>query len=648
MLPLLSLLATLLASLPTQEDLDLTVLSLEELMGLELSSASRKEQPLSDASAAVYVITAEDIRRSGATSIPEALRLAPGVHVARIAANSWAVGVRGFNSRYTNKLLVMIDGRTIYTNLFSGVVWESLGLPIEVIERIEVIRGPGGTMWGANAVNGVINVITLSAADTQGSDLALSGGDEESHATGIHGGALEDGAWRAHVTGGVRDDAEGLDGGSGRDSWRNLGAGFRADWGDPEGDSFTVTADVSEIRPQRAFDMLDPSLPGLLAVDEEFEYPWGSVLGRWTRKLDDGELSLQGFLDYRAADSTIFEDERSTLDLDLQHRVRLGERHELLWGAGYRVVASDYTGSPAIAMMDENRTDHLFSVFAQDEVRLGDDVTLTFGTKVEHNDLTGFEVQPSVRALRHVGEKSSVWGAVSRAVRIPSHTEHEILFPAGFAPGMPPVLMLFTGNDDFESEDLLAYEIGYRTQATERLFVDVAAYWFEYDDLSTVQLGTPIPGPIVIQPLVLDNAGEGREIGVEVACDWRVTDAWRLRGALAVSDLDVDDGGAVSSTTEDAERNHPSYVANLGSYLALGENVDLDLALYAVDELELAGIDSYVRADARIAWRPKLGLELALGVQNLTDDAHQEFGTDFLSESSKIERAVYASLRWNP
>jgi iron complex outermembrane receptor protein len=645
-----TLLLVLGSALCAQDDLDLTDLSLEQLMGMELTSAARKEQTLLDTAAAVYVITRDDIRRSGATSLPEVLRLAPGVHVARISGNSWAVTVRGFNDRYTNKLLVMVDGRSIYTNAFSGILWESLAIPLDLIERVEVIRGPGGTMWGANAVNGVINVITRSADDTQGSELHLSAGDPDlGFATVIHGGDLEDGAWRAHAFGGLRDDQTGLDGGSGSDDWSGFGAGFRADWGDPEGDAFLVTADVTQSQAQREFPLLDPTIPAPLLVDETFEYPGASLLGRWTRALDDGELSLAGFLDYHRIESGPMDDERTTLDLDLQHRRRLGADHELVWGLGYRVTAGRFRGLPAVDMRDESRTDHLFSAFAQDEMQVTDDLRLTFGAKVEHNALTGLEVQPSARALLRVDERSSAWAAVSRAVRTPSLIEHELVLPIGFMPGTPPVMTVLMGSEDFESENLLAYEIGYRTQATERLLIDVTAFYFDYDHLATFELGAPVPGPVVIQPLFFDNLAQGTEVGVELAFDWQVHDRWRLRGAGSVSDVKIEtDDASTDATADDEEVGHPTYLANVSSHLSLSETVDLDLVVYAVDELERQGIDAYVRADARLAWRPRAGLELALGVQNLNDDAHQEFFDDFTSGASEIERAVYASVHWRP
>ena len=629
---------------------DLTALSLEELMQVQVTSVSRKAQPIETAAAAVYVITAEDIRRSGHASLAEVLRMVPGLHVSVLGSGTWAVGLRGFPNRYADKLLVMVDGRSIYTNLYSGVKWGPRDVPLELIDRIEVVRGPGGTMWGANAVNGVIHIHTKSASETQG--LALfgrAGTPGEGIGSGYYGGPLgEWGSWRAYgrwrQTGGHID----LDGGEHPDHWALSGGGFRADWSLGERDSLTLQLDAYDGRLRQSFDAFDPITPAAIQVEETIDEYGFSVRGHWSRVLERGQLDLQVYVDVARQEAEIFIDHRDTYDLDLQHRIHAGPDHDLVWGLGLRIVEGDLWDSPVLSFQDLSRTDHLVSAFVQDEWSLTDDLRLTLGAKFEHNDTTGVEVQPNARLHWTLDDASSVWAAVSRAVHTPSVFNHELFQPVGVIPGPPPVVTALVGNEGFDSEELIAYELGYRTRPAEGMFLDLTAFYFDYDRLHTLEPGTPfLSAGTLIQPLLWDNKGQGESVGFEAAADLQAGPNWRLRSALSLLEIEVDTDASDTPGGGREVDDFPSYTASLMSFYDVGEDVDFDLGFYLVDDLN-SEVDGYLRADARLAWRPRAGLELAAGVQNALEDEHQEFDSGSFSTASLVERAFYTSLVWAP
>ncbi len=640
---------------PGDEELpDLTTLSLEELLQVEVVSVARKPQTVPTSPAAVYVITQEDIRRSGHSSIPELLRMVPGLHVARINSSSWAISARGFNGRFNNKMLVMIDGRTVFTTLFSGVFWDVQDVHLNDIDRIEVIRGPGGTMWGANAVNGVINIITKSAADTQGRDVAVRGGNEESIASGRYGGLLGDkGHWRAYGKWFDRDSSRNQDGSSHPDDWGVLRGGFRADWVENDRDSFTVQGDLYDGR-VRETDLVTEEAPGPNEVFKgTFDVEGGNLLGRWTRAFsEDSEAELQVYYDLTRRLSELYQDERDTFDVDFQYRHTLNDTHELLWGLGYRLTASEFEGSTNFDLDRSRRHDQLFSAFLQDEITLAEDeLTLIVGSKFEHNDYTGFEVQPSIRALWTPAEDHVVWGAVSRAVRTPSVVQHDLVQVVAETTGPTSVVQtVLIGNDDLGADDVMAYEAGWRFRLREDTYVDLTAFYNDFSAADNFTVGPTIDlgGGNFIVPVFFDNAREATVLGGEMALDVEVSEDWKLRSGFTLLDLEFDGDVVGTPIQPRSDAEEPNFVGNVRSYWSLREDLDFDLGLYAVDELDDLDVGSYLRVDARLAYRPSSALELVIGVQNATDDQHEEFASALLSSASEIERAIYFDLNWSP
>ncbi|HEV8580421.1 MAG TPA: TonB-dependent receptor [Thermoanaerobaculia bacterium] len=643
---------------------DLTELSLEELMDVEVVSVSKRSERISAAAAAVYVITQEDLRRSGATSIAEALRMVPGLEVARIDANTWAVSARGFNGRFANKLLVLIDGRSVYTPLFSGVFWDVQDTLLEDVDRIEVIRGPGATLWGANAVNGVINILTKSARETLGSLVTAGGGTEERWFLGArYGGSLgENGAWRAYVKGFDRDAGADPAGGEGVDGWSVKRGGFRVDRKLGDAAEWTLQGDLYDGEVGERL-TLAPSLTALVPVvqDTETAISGGNLLGRWQRTLSAAsELTVQLYYDRTDRDYRFLDESRDTFDLELQHDVSPAPRHRVVWGLGYRRTADDLRDSDLLAFQPDRRTDDLASAFLQDEINLrADRLWLTVGSKLEHNDYSGFEVQPNARLLWTPGEHRTLWAAVSRAVRTPSRAEHDLqlsapAFPAGaLFPGSPPAIVATLGDRSFDSEELLAYELGYRAGVAPGLFVDLAAFYNDYDRLRTVRAEPPFlqlspPPPHLVIPSFASNDMEGETYGAELAADWRPAGSWRLSAAYTWLEMRLRNRFDPADVTVAAtEGQSPQQQLFLRSAMDLPGHFELDLAARYVDSLATGPVSGYTSADLRLGWKPRAGLELSLVGQNLLDAEHLEFAPEIIpTHPTAVERAVYGKVTW--
>ena len=606
---------------------DLKRLSIEELMEIEVTSVSRRAERLNQAAAAVIVITQDDIRRSGVNSLPEALRLVNSLHVARLSQRSWAINARGSNTTTSNKLLVLIDGRSVYTPLFSGVFWEVQDTLLDDVERIEVIRGPGATLWGANAVNGIINVITKRAADTQGGLLTAGAGDEERGFGGVrYGGTLgERGHYRAYGKYFDRDSLVLVDGSDARDPMRMGQGGFRADWQTSGRDAFTFQGDAYAGR------IGEPTR-------DDTDVDGGNLLGRWSRTLGEGsDLELQAYWDrtHRRIPG-LFEEDLDTLDLDFQHRFPLAGRHDVVWGFGYRRHHDRVGNSPALAFLPARRDFDLFSLFAQDEVSLLDErLTLTAGSKLEHNESTGFEVQPSVRAAWKASERRTLWAAASRAVRTPTRIDEDFVVSA---PNGQPLLR---GSRDFESEELIAWELGYRIQPHPEVLLDVAAFYDVYDDLRSQE--PPASGP---GPTVLANKLEMDAWGIELRSNLQPVSGWRLQVAWSWLDKELRlDPDSRDPTRGAAEGNDPEHRVSLRSSVDLPAGLELDGWLRYVSELPSPAVDAYTELDLRLGWRASDALELALVGQNLLHGSHAEFGpaTPLREE---VERGFYGKVTW--
>jgi iron complex outermembrane receptor protein len=595
-------------------------LSLEQLMAIEVTSVSRRPERLSETASAIQVITRDDIRRSGATRLPEALRLATNLEVDQRDSNQWAISARGFNSPLANKLLVLIDGRTIYSPLFAGVFWDAQDVLLEDIEQIEVISGPGATLWGANAVNGVINISTRHTQDTQGPLLLAGGGTELRGFGGVrYGGALASNAhFRVY---GKYSDRDGTVLPNGQDlpnDW-NLGqGGFRVDW---EASTVGLVTLQGDLYDDQTFltDTTDTVTHG------------GNLIGRLSHKLSDiSDLRLQLYFDrvHREVPGS-FDDVLHTYDLDFQHRLMVGERNDIVWGVGYRLVEDHFRADPLV--LDPPRVSlQTFSAFAQNEMALLQDrLHLTLGTKVEHNEYTEFEFQPSIRLAWQLSDRQTPWAAISRAVRTPSRLDRNLVVVPG---------------PNVASEELLAYELGYRIQAAERLSLSLATFYHDYNDLRSVEPAGP-PAPLL---RVLGNGQEGESYGAELRIDYRARDWWRLQAGYSELRVEIrPKPGSGDRSFGAAEAADSKHHLSFRSSLDLPGELELDGTFRYVSRITnpRLSVPGYSELDLRLAWLARPRLEFAIVGQNLLHDQHVEFGAP--GSQQEIERSVYAKAAWS-
>ncbi len=648
------------ASAAVNHPADLTELTLEQLMNVEITSVSKKEERLWDSAAAVFVITGEDIRRAGVKSIPEALRLAPGLQVAQFGSNRWAISARGFNATFSNKLLVLIDGRSVYTPLFAGVFWDVQDTLLEDIDRIEVIRGPGGTLWGANAVNGVINVITKRAKATQGGYVEVGGGSEERGFVGTrYGGQIGDDLfYRGYFKYANRDNLVTATGHEGIDDWRTYRGGFRLDWEPSTRDTLTVQGDLYKGDFGQTLPVPSLSPPFTVSLDSRDDFAGGNFLTRWKHKMADRrETTLQFYYDRTHRDELLFRETRDTVDLEFQYRFPIGTRHDLIWGVDTRVTIDDMNNSSSLVFTPTHRTDHLVSGFIQDQIALiPERLTLTLGSKFEHNPYSGFEAQPNARLLYSPNEWNRVWAAISRAVRTPARFERDVRVNAAAFPGPGglPVLVQSTGNSDFTSEELLAFELGYRVQPSEWLSVDLTGFYTIHDNLRTAEPGVPIPvigasPPHIVQPFLLDNRMSGNTYGVEIASTWHPVSFWRLHLNYSYLKIDLHPDATSVEGTQD-QRRSPRHQVQVRSLLDLPWHLQFDASAFFVDRLPKLEptVPAYLRLDLRLGWRPTKAFELSLVGQNLLDNRHPEWGGIFgvPVRPLEVQRSVYAQASW--
>lgn len=647
--------AALVAAPAAAEDIpDPFALSPEELFGAEVISASRSPQSVWEAPAAVYVITATDIQRAGATTIAEALRLVPGVQVARTNTSGWAVSVRGFNSALANKLLVLVDGRETYDPLFSGVYWDVQDTALEDIDRIEVIRGPGATLWGANAVNGVINIITRRAAETQGALISATAGDtERASITARYGGSAgENVQWRIYGRAFDRDGQTSLTGGDDNSAWQAWRGGFRTDVAMTPRDALTVQGDIyhSETGQMRLVSSLAPPYASL--QEESIVAEGANVLARWTREMaNDGRLTAQAYVDLTRRNQALLEDRRTTFDLDVQYEFPAMGRHDLIAGVRYRNSADVVTETEIITSPNRTHRSELFSAFVQDEITLAPRWRLTLGSKFDDNHYSGFEVQPSAR-LQWMGDEQMAWAAISRAVRSPSELEREfnIVLGAGEITGILVTAELLP-SQDFESEELTAYEFGYRRQWSPSLAMDVALFHNEYDNLATLTPLAPFiaadPPRIVLAPILTTNSTSAQAQGGEIVFDWRASDT--LGVTLSWSTLNIEMDGPPAGLAVDAEvaeGQSPDNQATLRAEWDPSDRWSFDASIYYVDELPAFQVEDYVRADVRIGYQLTPSVQVELVGQNLFDDEHREFTNPGEANAATIASNVFGRLTW--
>jgi iron complex outermembrane receptor protein len=642
------------ASLPS--DSELVKLSLEDLMTLEVTSAARKAQSLADTAAAIFVITQEDLRRSGVTNIPDALRMVPGVTVARIDSSKWAITARGFNGRFARKLLVLIDGRSVYTPLFSGVFWDVQDTLLEDIERIEVIRGPGATIWGANAVNGVINIITKKSTDTTGGLVTAGGGNYERGFGGVRYGT-ELGQWgtvRAYGKYFNRNELKTESGSPADDSWDMGRGGFRMD-GKSGQNSYTLQGDIYGGSERETFTLADLTNPPLYSKVSTVKTRanGGNILSRWTRSLaDDAEFSMQLYYDRSTRDTPlVFNLTHDIVDVDLLHRFQWGGMHETAWGGSFRYVDEKFAGTDVISLNPSYRNEKLYSAFLQDDITIvPEKFHLIIGSKFEHNIYTGFEVQPSGRLIWTPTERMSLWSAVSRAVHTPSRGESDNRLTqavppemlAGFG-GAPAAIVIQGPQDKLLAEELMAYEAGLRIKANERFTFDIAGYYNVYKRLIGTDMSINLPTatqPYVAVVNILNNSDKGETWGGELAAECQASDLWRL--VLAYTYISV---------SGQAGYGPPANQVSLRSQLELAKDVELDLwGRYVGKSQDYLKNDlaEYVNLDARLGWHPIKNLELSLIGRNLLHRRLQEYHPEFLQTlPSGAGREVFGKVTWN-
>jgi iron complex outermembrane receptor protein len=614
--------------IPAQTE-DIAELSLEELANIPVTSVSRRAEPLSDAAASIFVITGNDIRRSGATSLPEALRLAPNLQVARVDARNYAVTARGFSSPFENKLLVLIDGRIVYSPLFSGVFWDVQDLVLADVERIEVISGPGATLWGANAVNGVINIITKPAAATQGTLLAATAGKDSRDGAARFGGAMpNDGHYRVYAKHAENDDTHTATGATLPWGWHRDQAGFRTDWGDAA-QAATVQGDVYDGRLRQA-------------GTRDIRVSGANLLGRLARTFADGSsATAQLYWDHTERDQPgAFVEHLDTFDLQLQHALRLAGNHHVVWGGGYRLGHDRVQNGPAFGFLPGTTNLHWANLFAQDEIALRDDLRLTAGLKFEDNNYTGVETLPTLRLAWNPGPAALVWSSLSRAVRAPSRIDRDL-----YSPTQPPVVngvpqYGVAGGPGFLSETANVFELGYRAQPLPSLSYSATLFFSRYDRLRTLEPNQHGPGS------VFENLADGSTRGLEAWATWQVTDTWRLSGGgvtqRIVTSL-MPDSHDLSGTTG-LFTSDPNHYWSVRSSHDLGNRQEFDITLRHVGALPKPAVPAYTAVDARYGWRIRPGLELSLIGQNLFDPRHAEFGA--APQRSEYERALAVRVVW--
>ena len=651
-----------------QQDAALLDLQLEDLLNVQITSASKKPEALNTVASAVFVITGEDIRRSGATNVPDVLRMAPGISVARIDSNKWAVTSRGFNGRYANKLLVMVDGRTVYSPTYSGVYWDAQDLPLDDIERIEVIRGPGGSVWGANAVNGVINIISKHAADTQGGLAVIGGGNYEKGFGSLRvGGKLGEQAYgRFYIKTNHRGDSLKPDGSDSYDSWRTTRTGTRLDLNLSNLDQLTLMADYqdSDLNGEIVYPVL--TAPYEAVSRDNNGYTNWSASAKWDHVVsNDSEWSLQ--LSYDGIDRADFllDEHRNTLDLDFTHRFKPMARQELVWGLGYRDMADKMLPGPITDIHPKKRDNRLYSAFVQDQLSIRDDLQLTLGVKWEHNEYTDDEFQPSAKFSWRPSDDNQLWISVAKAVRTPAIAETDLdlravlIPPACTSPPTPycppgaslPILSGSVASDKLDSERLVAYELGWRSLLLPTLSIDATAFYNDYSELRSFAYGdaqlVSTPVPHLFLPAMFINAASGHNQGLELAANWVPAGPLSFKLAYTYTDTDID-----WPHSFDMLQNTPAprHQGSLQTHYQMTPTLEANLWLRYVDTTKVIRIytpeeiSPYTSADLNIMWKVTPSVELQLVGQNLFDNSHPEYIQELLVLPTEVRRSVYGKV----
>ncbi len=635
---------------------DLSQVSIEDLMNIEITSASRKEQRVADVAAAVFVITQDDIRRSGMTAIPDLLRLAPGVEVAQINSNKWAVSVRGFNALYANKLLVLIDGRSVYNRIFSGVLWDTEDLMIDDIDRIDVIRGPGAAIWGANAVNAVINIVTKATADTQGGLARVEGGRFGQQAAVRYGGALGAARYRVYSQWSGRDQSLIAPGTRADDASHSVTTGFRADWA-TQPDAFMLQGDFTAGQARALWPNLDPQSAAREPIaNDPTDTQGGHVLGRWTRTRASGaSLQIQSFVDIAGRQEPVGNYRRRAVDLDTQYHTALGAHQDLVAGAGYRFIAEKFDGHVGLSLTPAHSNSSLLTAFVQDEIGLfGNRLAITLGSQVQYDSVSGAGVQPTARVMWKALPRQRLWAATSRALRTPSLNERGIRldYPPAPGPSGLPLIVTSLGNPVAKTEEFVDVEVGYRLEIGTAGSIDVTGFGGRYDNLVTQELAAPVvqfvPSPQILLATHLSNELEATTRGLEVAGHWAPFSLLRFDGSYTAFHVTPHlAAGSADASAASSDGSAPRTKWQLQSVFSPSTRATFGVALFHVGALEQLQVDPYTRVDVSAEWRFTSRLSaMAIG-QNLFDAAHAEFaGGGSLLLATQVPRSASLRLRW--
>ena len=651
-------------------------LSLEQLISVEVTSSMKSARRLSDTPGAIYVLSNDDIKRTGATTIPEALRVVPGLNVARIDANKWAISARGFNGEFSNKLLVLVDGRSIYTPLFSGVWWDQQDVMMEDIERIEVIRGPSASLWGSNAVNGVINIITKSAKDTQGGLVSAHLGAERYGAGLRYSTKISDDEF-VKVYGRIAYNKSQNEPVSNSNSKQtdllnkicfryekeiNSNNIFMLQGNVFNGDSSGAHANFPSLSASLTPQIIAPYSQSLSTRQEFIGY---NLQGRWEQtQSEKSSTVLQVYWDNHKRQSDLLEAGLviDTFDIDFQHNLVLSNKQSIVWGLGYRRNMLNSANGLQFSLSNPNRIDDLFNVFMQDDISLiPQKWKITLGARVEHNPSTGYEFEPSARLLWTPNVRQSVWASISRAVRTPNWVQDNGIYsvstiaPVGggaASPLNPVTLVTMLGKNNNKSETLVAYELGWRGVILPQLTADADIYYYHYQDAASITPDTTdfshITSGYILQNFYGSNSSRINTYGGELSIDWQVMNNWKLRGSYSYFQNDFSlTANAPIGSRSNYKNSYPSYQTMLWSQYQFNANINLDINLRHVSKIDSTpNVDAYTALDARIAWNLNPNVEVALVGRNLLDDGHVEFSRDFLSTPTEAPRELFVTARY--
>ena len=636
----------------------LKAMSLENLMNVTVYSAGHKNQQMANVPSAIYVISKEDIRRSGARTLPDLLRGVPGLHVANIDGHSWAISARGFNGVFSNKLLVMIDGRSVYTPLYSGVYWDSQDTFLQDIERIEIIRGPGATIWGANAVNGVINIITESAINTAGGYIDTGIGSTDKSGQNIrYGYAGEQLSYRVYGKRLERDNFDHYNGtdSEGFDDWQNRQAGFRLDWDSNSKSKVTLQGDLFSVK---ANQLLTYDVVNIPLLYEEVRSQGGNILANFEyQQSHSSTWTLNTYIDRFLRDDGYFDQSRTIFDVKIHNQREISTHHEIVWGGEYRYSHDNLTTSneETYTIDPGSATDHLISSFIQDEWQLSKDLSITFGTKLEHNDYTGSELQPSLRILWSALPNQSFWASVSRAVRTPSRTENALTarvritdqtIPTELGPVEVPSYVILSPDSQGHSERLIAYELGWRFQPSTKFSLDTAAFYNDYNQIrGTAIKEIQFTDGMILIPASFDYQTKGYSYGLEASVVWQAIDAWRIGLNYSWFKIDLDQpDNYYDLFFENISESTPEHQVTLTSRLDLPYSIELDTTIYYYSKIHETS--SHIRTDIRLGWLATTNLEFSVKGENIFSPAYREYPANFGVISSQVPRQWYAQVKY--